>query len=110
MNAKQKNGYLFALKDAQDRFDKEITELGEKIRTEVIIPLCQKHNLIFTSGMGRFFFTDYNGHDYDDPLPLATDLFMRDKDIYKAVQPVLHLLMADVSPHQVLGYYVGDVK
>jgi hypothetical protein len=108
MKDKQKQQYLNSLLAAQCRFDKDVSALGEKIRTQVIIPLCQKHKLHFKSGMGAFFFVDANGRIYNDPH--HDDCWYDDPVIFQAVKPILLFLEEKVSHNQCLGYYVGDVK
>jgi hypothetical protein len=108
MNTEQEDQYLSALKAARAKFEREVSELAEKIRDQVIIPLCLKHGLTFISGNGTFFFTDVKGNDYtSDDVDAA---YAGNKKIHKAVSGVLHLLNEEVSHNQVLGYYVGDVR
>jgi hypothetical protein len=111
MNARQGKAYLAIVKNAQDRFQYEIEELADKIRTEVIIPLCRKYHLRFVSGMGTFFFVDTDDHYYEDPYPhLASRASKGNLRIYNATQPVLLMLAQEVSHNQCLGYYIADVR
>jgi hypothetical protein len=95
-------GYERILCKLQETFDKQVSDLAERIRTEVIVPMCQKHQLTFLSGMGRFFFSrdkENYSDEYDTPDELKFDLV-----------PILNLLDQEVSHNQYLGYYVSDVK
>jgi len=95
--------YIETLTNIQSDFDNRVSELGERVRVEVIIPLCQKHNLTFTSGMGRFFFTTTSDTDFE----YSWELKGKWKNL---LTPVLDLLNTEVSRNQYLGYYVGDVR
>ena len=104
MNYKSKDLELFAskLEAAQIAFDREVSDLGEQIRQSIIIPVCKRHSLEFTSGMGRYFFTtktnvninelDYEGTKWE-----------------KILKPIFDLLNKEVSHNQYLGYFVSDV-
>lgn len=103
MKETQRKWYLSALEIAQFKFDKEVSDLAEKIRQEVIIPACKQHKLEFISGMGTFFFTTQSG----------TYIYGRDYEgerLEKRLKPVFDLLNKEVSQNQCLGYYVSDVK
>lgn len=97
--------YLKALAASQARFEREVERLGLKIEKELVIPICKKHGLKFTQGMGMFFFTDKKGRDYAD---VRTD--RHNERVARDLEPVFEVLNAEVRDNQVLGYYVGDVR
>lgn len=107
MKDSQRAKYLQELREAQDTFDEAVSNLGDSIRREIIIPLCKKHNLTFISGNGDFFFTDENNMDYGDYL----DPIFKETSSKKLqnIQKVLGLLSTEVTLHQCLGYFVEDV-
>lgn len=106
MNTKQSKSYLASLHLAQDKFQQEVQQLAEKIRTEIIVPVCQKYHLTFLSGMGTFFFTDTTGCIYSDEClpPLGSPR------VHNAIKPILFFLNEEVSHNQCLGYYIDDVR
>ena len=94
--------YADALDILQKKFDEDVSALAEKLRQEVIIPVCKKHRLKFLSGMGRFFF--YRGEKtYNDTHDHMSDSLRED------LKPIFDLLNTEVSHNQYLGYYVDDV-
>ncbi len=77
--------------------------LGDKTRSEVIVPFCKRYGLEYTSGMGTFFFTlgnvTYNGRD---SLPKGR--------LGKQMGDIFDLLNSEVGWNNCLGFYVGDVS
>lgn len=85
----------------KENFDRQIQALADQVRAEVIIPLCQKHNLQFTSGMGVYFFSQgRKTFDYSD----------RDSSSYKrlGLKKAFDLLNLEVSYNRTLGDYMCD--
>lgn len=93
--------YTDALNVLQKKFDEDVSDLAEKIRQEVIKPVCEKHKLRFLSGMGTFFF--YRGKKtYGAAHDQMSDALRAD------IMPIIDLLNTEVSHNQVLGYFVID--
>ncbi len=95
--------YTDTLDSLRDDFQKKCEALGDKIRTEVVIPACKKHKLKFLQGMGTYFFSRGSktyGADHDDMSPALRETLV----------PIFNLLDTQVFNNDVLGYYVGDVK
>ena len=90
----------------QGFFERSVSDLAKKFRKEVIKPLCQKHGLSFTSGMGTFFFS--KGEVNVGSSPHGEDEWQLYTDCN--LKPVLDVLDLEVSHNQVFGYYVADVK
>ena len=90
----------------QGVFDRSVSDLAKKYRKEVIKPLCQKHGLEFTSGMGTFFFS--KGKVNVGSSPHGEDEWQLYIDCN--LKPILDTLDLEVSHNQVFGYYVSDVK
>lgn len=92
--------------------DEALDSLGEKIRREVIIPLCRKYKLTFISGNGDFFFTStkdaasYNGPIYSDPMSTPWPKGNQGKEM----RVIFSLLNHEVARNDYIGYYVGDVR
>jgi DNA-binding transcriptional ArsR family regulator len=91
------------LQSIQDRFNQEIEELADEVRTEVILPICKRYKMTFFSGNGRFFFIDKKG----GYIELAEDARGESR---RAVGHALKLLNEEVARGQYLGYFVGDVE
>lgn len=97
--------YLTKWDRIYDRYCADVAELGEQVRTEVIIPLCRTYQLTFTSGMGSFFFTDSDNYDYIDTR--SPDFPPERKKVFA---PVFTLLNQELTRNDYLGFYVADVK
>lgn len=106
MKATQKKFFLAALKKSQDTFYEEVRAIAEKIRREVIIPVCKQHNLEFVSGNGTYFFTTNNGKTVSDGHVRHDDTTKYDR----ALKPVFELLGEEVIYNQQIGDYVLDVR
>ncbi len=98
--------YLEILDNTEKEFDKSIQAAAENFRTNVMIPLCKKYNLSFTSGMGTFFFSDKNGNTFGDVVDLKKSKAKRAQELV----PVLELLNHEVSHNQCFGYFVADIN
>ncbi len=98
-----------AFKKALDKVlkenDERITKLAEEFRSEVLIPLCKKHQLRFTSGMGMYFFTTkkvtYIERDED---------FENHPHLKDELKPIFDLLDEEISHGQHFGYCVSDIS
>lgn len=104
MKKAQHDHFMKELQTAQDQFDQTISELGEEIRKQVIIPVCKRNKLEFISGMGRFFFTTNLGKDIGDASEAEGTRLER------VLKPIFDLLNEEVSHNQYLGYFVSDVR
>lgn len=107
MKQAQKESLLAELKQAQETFDQEVFQICERLRDEVIIPVCRKHKLTFLSGMGTFFFSK-GKQTYSGGYGI-TDARWGSKLIAE-LTPIFELLNTEVTHNQVLGYYVSDVS
>lgn len=104
MKKTQLDHFLSQLQSAQDQFDQTVSELGEEIRKQVLIPVCKRNKLEFISGMGRFFFTTQDGKNYGESWELEGNRLQR------VLKPVFALLNKEVTHGQYLGYFVSDVR
>jgi hypothetical protein len=97
--------YVNRLTQIQSEYNTQFYALAEEVRTKVIIPICRRYHLTFTSGMGYIFFTGLDGMGYGDP---------RDRDfpakLKKVLTPVFDLLNHRLSFNDCFGYYVADVR
>lgn len=104
MKKAQLDYFLKELNDTQEAFWQNISDLGAKIREQVIIPVCKRNKLEFTSGMGRFFFTTQNGQNYGESWELEGNR------LQTALKPVFALLNQEITHNQYLGFFVSDVR
>ena len=99
------------------RFDDDLTALGEKVRTELVMPACKKYRLTFSSGNGTFDFRRSQGDAYapvwsnskelDDPTPHGHRPLS--EAAKTTLRPILDILNEKISHGQYLGYFVADV-
>ncbi len=107
----------------RERHEQEFDDLGAKVRAEVVVPVCRKYKLTFTSGMGTFFFrkkrTKLSRFDAVEPTyGTREDLDQAVPDGFRglsasakeALGPILDLLNKEISHAQHLGYLVADVE
>lgn len=80
----------------------DLDALGEAVRADVIVPVCDRYGLDFVQGMGTYFFskgkTTYGSADE------ATGALRR------ALEPIFELLNADATDRHPLGFRVGDYR
>lgn len=91
--------------DIRKRYDKELEELGEKVRAEVITPVCKKLELEFLSGNGTFCFC-YRDQTYAQQYELE----QAPQALRRALTPILELLNKRLDHNDYLGFYVGNVQ
>lgn len=94
------NSFKAKLERAQKSFYVKVTALANKLRKEVVIPLCKQHNMCFYSGMGRFFF-DKNGE-------VLTPDYSPKKITKYSLGEVFEIMQMEVVPNRQLGEYVSD--
>lgn len=87
------------LRRIKRQHDEAVQDLAESIRTEVLIPLCRKHRMIFLSGNNDFFFVKEGRNIGDD----------KDCHEWPDIRAALQLLMEEVSHNMHLGFYVENV-
>lgn len=90
--------------------------LAECVRAEVVVPLCRKHRLTFSSGMGVFFFRkkhDRSDRTYGHRQDLEVEYL--DSNVLSASAKaalglVLDLLNKEIDYNTRLGHCVADVE
>lgn len=81
---------------------KLVHKLADEVRRTVVVPICKKYRLAFTSGMGTYGFHDDGGFLYrDEALDRGMD------DIVVAIDMLDEEI--PLRSHS-LGQYVDDVK
>lgn len=91
------------LEDAQDEFDRKVSEIAAGVRESLVVPLCRRRGFKFLSGNGVYFFSGTKrGEDvmYSDPFA---------PHIPGDVRRVLVTLNIEVSRGMYLGFYVQNV-
>lgn len=91
----QVDNYKVSLKKIKNVFKFNLEDLGIKIRRELIIPICQKHDLIFSPTL---YFSDKNG-------VLSLDFIEK-----FGLQPIIDLLKTNISESEYLVEYVDKVE
>jgi hypothetical protein len=101
------------IKKVQEEYDKQMTELADEYRKEVVIPFCKKYRLLYGTGMGTMSFfvrhpeiVTVDGIDCE--LNKIPD-FVPKKAIPELKEIFKILRTDDISPYQCFGYYVDDV-
>ena len=101
----------------------ELGMLGEKVRAEIVKPVCKKYKLNFVVGNGEFFFrkkkTKNKGFDAVEPRYGNCEDLVQDvppgyrglsDSAKKALKSILALLNEEISHGQYLGYFVRGVE
>jgi hypothetical protein len=93
--------------------DKQMTELADEYRKEVIIPFCKKYGLLYGTGMGTMsFFVRHPEIDTVDEIDCELNKipdFVPQKAIPELKEIYKILRTDDMNPNQCFGYYVDDV-
>ena len=104
--------------DMLARHERELESLADRVR-DVVVSVCRRFRLQFTSGMGVFFFERRAGKSVNErtygcredlnqsPPHDGRALSAKAKE---ALGPVLDLLNKPLSPTTCLGHFVGDVE
>jgi hypothetical protein len=87
------------------RFEADLDTLGHRIRKEVIIPACKKHDLSFYSRSGDFYFAKGKATCGSVSDPFHDKL---SDAALETVRPILKLLNMETSHGQYLGYKVAS--
>lgn len=94
------------------RHEKELEDFGEKVAREVVKPMCRKYRLVFSTGMGTFFFkkakasSDFVTWGDSKDLDLTPGLSEKAKT---ALRPVLDLLNEEIHHGHYVGFLFDDV-
>lgn len=98
--------YIKAAEAAVDKARKELEQIGEHYRDNVLVPLCRKLGLTFIAGMGSTtFYVDDNPNDNISTGPDAEDRG------YPELVEVFEVLNADgIGQNDCLGYYIAEIK
>jgi len=96
------------LESIQADFRAKVEALADKVRTDLMIPVCRRHQLEFYSGNGTFFF------DWEE-LQLSSLHTGLDTPEGRAIkrfrlQSILEVLDLEVSHNNHLGFYCRDVR
>lgn len=121
--------YIEHAEGIQKQLDRHCNELGERVRKEVVLPICKKHKVTYTAGNGTFFFTKqvwHRGviHNPLNDIHFAMDIdfdFDAEEEYHGFSAATLAKMKADLLPildmlnHYIyamlpIGYLVGDVK
>lgn len=101
---KKHKAYRSVLLKIQRQHNAAVTDLAESIRTEVLIPLCRKHKMVFLSGNGDFFFVK------SDEDGVALHISGPDDALdWPDIREAIALLMEEVARHDHLGFWVDNV-
>jgi hypothetical protein len=90
--------YEKEIEKAQALFQRNIEVIAEEIRNEIVIPICIRHNINFSSGMGIFNFWNPKKEHWNFDIKYGA------KDIRKA----LEILNIDIDRSNQLGHYISD--
>lgn len=90
----------------QKEFDSKVQALADRVRQELVVPVCKIHGLRFISGMGTFFFS--KGKVNVGSLPTGYDEERLNEQCN--LSPIMEILDLEVSHGQYLGYWVSDVS
>lgn len=89
-----------------DEFDAKIAAEAAEYREKVLVPLCEKHQLRFISGMGTFFFCPKGGNK-DWSAGNVEDAKLAKK---RFLIPYLEVLDTEISHGQYFGFWVSDIE
>ena len=100
------------LQDIQNETRRRIDALADRIREDVVIPLCRRHKLNFVAGNGTFYFFDPKLDVHHSVKPRA---MMSEPDValqarLPDVAEAFKILDLEVSHGDYLGFYIGDVR
>lgn len=98
----------------QARYDKELSELGARIREELVVPLCREYKLYYLAGNGTFYFGKKSkrrspGEDYYSNVEDLRDAPDLSESAKTALGPVLELLNRESTHGCYIGYLVAPV-
>ena len=104
-----------ALEQAKEDFENRIQNIADKVRTDIIIPVCKEYGLEFVSGNGRaiFFLKDWEKYSTDDcrcPDAFEYDWELDDTLLAGKLTHALDLINQEVSYNSSLGNYISDVR
>ena len=94
--------YSTVVRRLVDRHHKELERLGARVRTEVVKPICDKHQLHFLSGNGTWVFFNQRGDSFGS-IEEAERLGYKMRRVFKVLE-------APVDTHTDLGCWVSDYK
>ena len=102
-----KPDYQADLVFAHEDFLHAVDQIAERVRKEVVIPVCTKYKLTYT-GNGVLF-SELNPPEDDEPRDFRSmgdvEAYGRNYDLSEAFE----ILNLEVSPNDCLGFYVHDV-
>lgn len=95
---------------ARDTFTNEIDRIAERVRKNIVIPVCVRYKLTYVAGNGEFIFSELNPPDDDAPRDFRTmddvEAYGRDYDL----REVFQVLNLEVMYNDYLGFHVADVR
>lgn len=100
------------LQSIQDETRRRIEALADRVREDVVIPLCRRYKLNFVAGNGTFYFFDPKLDVHHSVTPRAmmsgSEVAMRARlpDVAEAFK----ILDLEVSHGDYLGFYITDVR
>ena len=107
MEEKLKKEIEERLKAINETYENALNELGDKVRKEVVIPVCKKHRLRYISGNGYIMFQQ----DKENGVAFSSqEELKRDTKCKFDLSEVFALLNIEVSYNQYLGYFVASVN
>lgn len=109
--------YEQQIKEAQEAFSSAMEAIADRVREEVVLPVCAKHKLTLTAGNGLYFFSRGKG-DYDqdtgnlvysDGKTFPSKVRTAPRAMVKDLAPVIELLDAYTDGSGSLGAHMRDV-
>lgn len=104
--------YVNQLETFRQEYENKLDALGERVRAEVVAPLCRRFNLEYAAGMGTWCFygprpseRTYSRRQYSSAEDCKPG-----SELAKVLPDVINLLNTEISQNDVLGFHVADVK
>ncbi len=106
MNADEVNAALAkVMTDARAAID----ALADKVRAEVIVPICREHGLRYMAGNGTAIFIGKGRHK-EDTISCAWEATDRYGGRYAYLAPIFQQVIdLQIDNVQVLGFFISDV-
>lgn len=109
--------YEKQIKEAQEAFRSALDVIAERVREEVVLPVCAKHKLTFTAGNGVYVFSRGKGNYdegtgnlvYSDGKTFPSKVLTAPRAMAKDLAPVIELLDAYTDGAGSLGAQMRDV-
>lgn len=86
-------------------FDAQMQELGVRIRTQLVLPLCKKHKLEYLAGMGTCCFYSTGKRKLS-----MSNAFNARLEGFPDIAAAFDTLDYEIHHNNLVGFYVPDVR